>query len=239
MRKGTICQKHIEAQAGVRKIPISNTSLTGEVLGAEFESSLERDLILFAVWTYPLSWFQPQPVKIEYTDSQGRPRHYTPDLLLSFHPEFAPDRKPMLCEVKRREDLRANWPELKAKFRAARRLCRERGWEFRVFDEHRIRTARLRNIQFLWRYKHSPSYDELDEPIAEAMRHYDKTRLKDIIDNYFETPTQKGQAIWTFWGMVAHGWILFDMDEPITPDTLFWLADSRRHTYFAPARGPV
>ncbi len=26
MRKGTVCQKHIEAQGGVRKIPISNTS---------------------------------------------------------------------------------------------------------------------------------------------------------------------------------------------------------------------
>jgi hypothetical protein len=239
MRKETICHKVVETEAGVRKIPISTTSLTGEVLGAEFESSLERDLILFCVWTYPLDSIKPQPVKIEYIDSQGRPRRYTPDLLLSFDRKLAPDRKPMLCEVKPREELRANWTELKAKFRAARRLCKQKGWEFRIFDEHRIRTARLRNIQFLWGYRNSASYDDLDEPIAQAMRQYEKVRLRDIIDNYFESPREKGQAIWTFWGMVAYGSILFDMDEPITPETQFWLSEQRRNAYYAPPLGPV
>ena len=48
----------------VRRIPINTISLTGEVLGQEFESSLERDLIMLMAWHYDSNGFKSSPSKL-------------------------------------------------------------------------------------------------------------------------------------------------------------------------------
>ena len=148
MRLVTSWLKTERTLEGVRRIPLNVRSLTGSVNGQGFESSLERDLLLLVHWDHEVEWYQSQPVKIEYTDSQGKRRSYTPDLLVSYRTINNPDqppktRKPLLCEVKYREDFAKQWKVLKPKFRAARVYAKANGYEFRVVTEREIRTDYL------------------------------------------------------------------------------------------------
>lgn len=229
MRISHIWIKKLETKEGVRRVPISLVSMTGEVLGSEFESALERDLLLLTVFNGQVNWFQTQPITIHYNDAKGAPRRYTPDLLIHFGTDDKPIRPPQLCEVKYREDLVANCGQLRPKFRAAQAYCRERGWEFKVFDEHRIRTPRLANIQFLWRYKNSTEcgtyYDEI---MCEMLEMRGSIQMLPLLERMYPTSKRRGEAIWAWWTMVVQGAIQCDLDKPITKSTLFWIDESRK-----------
>ncbi|MDQ3818146.1 MAG: Tn7 transposase TnsA N-terminal domain-containing protein, partial [Acidobacteriota bacterium] len=143
----------------VRKIPLSGRSLTGRVArpgddgSAEFESSLERDLYSLLVFDKRrYAGFEVQPVRIAFTDNQGRIRTYTPDVLIYFiaDPVTGHRPPPVLAEVKYRNDLFEQWKKLKPKFKAARAFSREQGWQrFRILTEVEIRTPYLANVKFL------------------------------------------------------------------------------------------
>jgi hypothetical protein len=119
MRPDYLWIERVKAVDGVRRVPISGTSLTGSVLGGDFESSLERDLLLLVAFDRRTEWYQTQPVKIEYLDVEGKRRTYTPDLLINFaNQRGTPQRRPLLCEVKYRSELRDRWDEIRRGRRA-------------------------------------------------------------------------------------------------------------------------
>lgn len=229
MRTPHIWIKKVEIKEGVRRVPISLVSMTGEVLGSEFESALERDLLLLTAFDGQVNWFQTQPITIDYSDAKGVKRHYTPDLLINFGTDDKPIHRPQLCEVKYREDLIADCGQLRPKFRAARAYCREVGWAFKIFDEHRIRTPRLANIQFLWRYKNSTDcgayYDEI---MAEMLEIRGPVPMLPLLERMYPSSRRRGEAIWAWWTMVVQGAIQCDLDRPITKATLFWIDEVRK-----------
>jgi hypothetical protein len=229
MRTALLWIKKVATKDGVRRIPVSTVSMTGAVLGSEFESALERDLILTAAFEDDVNWFQSQPVKIHYTDKNGVARHYTPDLFIHFGTEENPTRRPQLCEVKYRKDLIAKWKELLPKFRAARAYCRARGWDFKIYDETRIRTPRLANIQFLWRYKSSTRGEGFYGPIMDELLDLtEPTTMNALLERMYPNIRERGEAIWVWWTMVVQGAIKCDLDQPLKKSTLFWVDDSRK-----------
>lgn len=229
MRTPLIWIKKVKTKEGVRRVPISMVSLTGEVLGAEFESALERDLLLLTVFNDQVNCFQTQPVTIHYADSEGKARHYTPDLLIEYGTDEKVLRPPMLCEVKYRADLIANWDQLRPKFKAAKAYCRKQGWEFRIFDEHRIRTPLLKNIQFLWRYRGCTNsgtyYDQIMEELALTCA---PIPMLPMLERMYPTSRARGEAIWAWWTMVVQGAIKCDLSKPITKSTLYWVTEQRK-----------
>src|SRR6266705_3305876 len=145
----------------VRTVPKNYRSLTGLVPNTRtqsmtaFESSLERDFFLLLDFNPDVEFFEEQPVKIVYHDANGRRRTYTPDVLVRYRNDRPPARhiKPLLCEVKYRDDLRQHWVAYRPKFRAAGRYARQQGWRFRVVTERHIRTPYLDNVKFLRSYQ--------------------------------------------------------------------------------------
>lgn len=227
MRLVTTWLKIENTPKGVRRIPINVRSLTGTVNGQEFESSLERDLLLLVHWDYEVEWYQSQPVKIEYVDSQGKSHTYTPDLLITYrtikHRGQSPKtRKPLLCEVKYREDLIAQRDILKPKFRAARDYAKANGYEFRVLTEREIRTEYLKNVQFLWSYRfahfHLPHYEKLKL----ILREMEETDPATLLMACYSSKTLRGEALWTLWCMIARRWIQCDLHMPLTMQTRIW-----------------
>ncbi|WP_164976711.1 TnsA endonuclease N-terminal domain-containing protein [Chryseobacterium sp. CH21] len=119
-----------------------------------FESSLERDMIMMMEMDKFCHSYHEQPVKISFTDKTGKKRNYVPDFLMFFHQGLKSEgMKPLLIEVKYREDLRKNFGEYKEKFRAAIDFCKINNYEFRIITEYEIRTQFLENAYFLYRYK--------------------------------------------------------------------------------------
>nr|WP_242487857.1 Tn7 transposase TnsA N-terminal domain-containing protein [Pseudomonas sp. TH31] len=68
--------------------------------------------------------------------------------------------RPMLVEVKPEENWLENWRELLPKWKAAWRYAIQRGWDFHIYDESRIRGQSLKNIQYLERFKNADYADQ-------------------------------------------------------------------------------
>lgn len=75
------------------------------------------------------------PVRIPYIDPAGKFRNYVPDLFVVRH-----DGGTAIEEIKPHDLI--SHPLNRAKFVACRRLCRKRGWEFRILSERDVGYAR-------------------------------------------------------------------------------------------------
>lgn len=218
---------NVGTHKAVRRIPINAESLTGKILGQEFESSLERDLIMIMAWKPRFEWFQVQPVKIDYTDKHGSHRTYTPDLLVYFTPfkEIKENPKPILCEVKYRKDLSQDWESLRPKFKAARAYAKKQGWEFRIYTEDRIRTVLLKNLQFLWPYQFCDLYPTHYDRLLRMLDDMEETSIHGLFQACYhpENKIGRGEGLWTLWCMVARRTILCDLSLPLSMDTTIWL----------------
>lgn len=212
---------------GVRRVPLNVRSLTGSVLGQEFESSLERDLLLLAHWDNEVEWYQSQPLKIDYFDSNNVSRNYTPDLLISYRQQKSGKEiiniKPLLCEVKYREDLKKDWKVFKPKFRAAKAYAKTEGYDFRIFTEKEIRTPYLKNIQFLWSYAFAEFHQHHYEKLEQTLREIGETNIFTLLECCYESQTLRSEALWTLWCMVARRWIVCDLTFPLKMDTRIWI----------------
>lgn len=114
------------------------------------ESELETELLhqlAFAPGIYDLL---TQPI-IHY-EIDGKPRRYTPDIVVQLHAtaDDAPCR--YIIEVKRRADLLANQSKYAVKFEAARVAAEHVGAVFRIMHDGQIRTPYLYNARMLARH---------------------------------------------------------------------------------------
>lgn len=158
----------------VRKIPIGNRAVTGRHgrSGARYESSLERDFFELMMADPAVASVEEQPVRLDYTASNGMKRHYTPDALVTFHPNscFGTAAMPLLCEIKYRDEYRERFSELKERLKVARRYAREKGWRFRVFTDREIRSTRLKNVRFLAGFRERAAFAGEDHLLLENLK---------------------------------------------------------------------
>ena len=139
----------------IRKIPKNYRNITGiaphnkAVGAAAYESSLERDFLTLLAFNQDVQRFEVQPLAIEWFDTAGKRHVYTPDVLVHYQCDV------IVYEVKYRSDLRENWQQLKPKFQAALRFCKQNGWRFKLITEVEIHTDFLRNARFLLPIPHT------------------------------------------------------------------------------------
>lgn len=218
----------------VRKIPKTYGSLSGESVSQKlnrttsFESSLERDLFALLEFDPNIVYYEEQPIKIEYFDSEQKLRSYTPDILIVYkNEEVSPYGKThILGEVKYRANLFSNWKELKPKFKAARKLCKRRNWLFNIFTEVEIRTPYLKNVRFLLPYKNK-HYDlnaENCESLLNLLKNYESIKVSQLLDKYAHNETERLQIIPQLWHLLATGKIYADLNLPLTMSSKIWLS---------------
>lgn len=190
----------------VRKIGIQTRSITGTMPGGtRYESSLERDLMELVRGDPDFASYHAQPVRIDYRDDTGALSSYTPDALIFWQS----DRRPLLAEVKHREDCRGLWKELLQKFRVAREYARGHGWDFAVFTEDRIRGTRLQNLRFLHAYREQPLNPSVEHAILAAIRAGDATP-KSVLERLCSNGYDKASALPSLWRMIAFHVIQID-----------------------------
>lgn len=218
----------------VRNIPRSHRSLTGRVSSRTgdtsrmFESSLERDLFTLLDFDIGVAGFEEQPVRIRFTDKQGRQRSYTPDVLIYYHPDgISGNRKPpLLAEVKHRRDLFANWKELKPKLKAARAFCRERGWQrFRIFTEKEIRTPYLDNAKFLRGYIHIEAASSEVNLLLNTLSTLRIATPNTLLLACFTEPMRRAEIMPVLWRLIALNRIGCNLDERLTMESPIWTPD--------------
>lgn len=215
----------------MRKIGVTRRSVSGALAfrgeqSIPYESTLERDFLIRKEFSPVVLEVIPQPVRIPFIALNGRTYQYTPDFLVYFRSGDYPwgdGLKPLLVEVKPREEIQKNWPEMKFKFRAALRYAKAQGWDFRVQDESRIRDQVFENIMFLRRYKRMQFPLEETQWILANLREMGQAPFQYLLGRHFNGRVDAAVGVSHLWHMLAQGLVECDMTLPLRNDTVLWV----------------
>jgi hypothetical protein len=121
----------------------------------QYESELERKLILVLERDAQVVDFASQPETLTFQDSAGRSRRYTPDFKV-----WRADGRFELHEVS--VESRRTQPRLKEREAAASAICQERRWSYAIHTEQTLpRGNEYLNLSFLSYYR-APGYVSVD-----------------------------------------------------------------------------
>jgi hypothetical protein len=177
-----------------------------------FESLLERDFIYLLDYDPGVEWFEEQPLSIEYLH-ENKQLHYTPDFHLIEHGQH------MLVECKPERFVETE--ENCRKFAVARGWSEERGWEFRIVTEQKVRGSfRLQNVKLLTRY----ARQKVDVGIRSQIHAFlQATPMPVSIHNLAKVISQADASIVTanIFSLAYHHEITLSIDEaPISEATI-------------------
>ena len=213
--------------APVREIPIGTRSLTGRHArsGARYESGLERDFYELMAQDPLFDRVDWQPLHIHYVAANGVKRIYTPDALVFFKADPATGiaARPLLVEVKYREEYRERFQELKARLRAARRHAKSMGWRFAVYTEREIRTVRFANKRMLGGFIDRRPCQEYVDGLSDHLRQSGPLPVRPLLDTISADLWTQAAILPTLWWMVGHGRLEIDWDTPLTMQSTVWL----------------
>ena len=184
--------------------------------GVSYESGLERDFIRIWLLDPDVVAIVAQPAQIPFTAHNGRSYIYPPDFFVQF--DGRTGRKPLLVEVKMREQWVPNWREWLPKWKAAYRFARDRGWEFRIYDEDRIRGAVLENVEFLQRYRNLSFDPVFTAAVLNTLSLMKAAPFHHLIALHFTGNEAIGRS--HLWHLIAAGKAFADLEEPLNEFTV-------------------
>ena len=188
------------------------------------ESSLERDFLITLDFDLNVKYFEEQPLTLKFEDKDGDARSYTPDCYVEYRKDISPadKMKPLLCEVKYRSDLFADWHLLKPKFKAARAFARQQGWEFRIFTEVEIRRPYLENAKFLRPFRKYETNWEHYKILTGLLNDLRVASPSQILLAYSEDRWKQAEILSSLWNLIAQRIIRTDLKEPLTMESELW-----------------
>lgn len=136
----------------VRRVRSNGSSSRGVITNkagrlVQFESWLERALILRLDRDPEVLDYQSQPELFEFIDEQGKQRSYTPDFKVWRRNGEIEIHEVTLTKRRVRPDLRR-------REQAARKICQERGWQYLVHTEQTLpQGSELANLLALAGYR--------------------------------------------------------------------------------------
>lgn len=214
----------------VRRVRSNGENLRGVITNkaghlVQFESWLERALILRLDRDPEVLDYQSQPERFIFTDEQGRTRSYTPDFKawrrrgpIEIHEVTISGRR-MRLDLQRREA-------------AARQICGEKGWHYVVHTEQTLpQPGELANLLALVGYRPTIYANErITRTVVELLRVNQPSQLEQLVgqvERMLALP--EPQITGTICHLLWHGQLqtnlaelLFDQGA-ILPDSLVWL----------------
>jgi len=192
----------------------------------QFESTLERDLLMIMEYDPCVTDVIEQPVTIEYTNKNGREVTYTPDFLVHYHPPHPLCNYKLnvskLIEVKPNNLLKKNWLAIRPKLKIGTAHARQQGWIFCIYDESRIRSTCLDNINFLKRHRNH-QYDAHEElRIINYITKKKNVSVEKLLKYLYSSEADKRTAKFQIWHLLSKHKLLCDMGRPLNITTTIW-----------------
>lgn len=208
----------------VRRIGVQSRSVTGTMPnGNRYESTLERDFMLLMQFDPAVDVYTPQPLTLTYCGVDGQPHRYTPDGLIEWRTDRSVhDPRPVLIEIKYREDVIGKWREWRARARAARTLAAEKGWLFMIYTEREIRTPALENATFLLRYLRRESAPEMEQWLLDRLAELVETTPRDLVGALYRDKWNQAVLIPVMWRLLGERRIGFDIAQALSMRTPIW-----------------
>lgn len=203
-----------------RRIKINRRSVTGFFPSPKagrmlaFESTLERDFFVLCEFDNDVAFVDEQPVVIPYARA-GRWYSHVPDALVTFTCE----RRPQLVQVKYRSELFKKWSLIHPALRAAARFARKRGWTFKIWTEHEIRTPLLKNVAFLLPLRSQPMQRSDVELALDTIEGLPEPTISLLLQNLEARGVSPAKARSLLWATIAHQLVDVDFAKPMTGTT--------------------
>jgi len=188
------------------------------------ESTLERDLLFLLEFDLNVATYEEQPVRIEFRDADGQSHTYTPDVLVTYRKDIVPAKRmqSLLCEVKYRKDLFADWKRLKPKFKAARSFAMERGWHFSILTEQEIRTPLLENARFLLSYQRLEMDWGQTQLLLQTIGELREATAESLLLACCQERLERACLLPMLWHLVSIGMIGADLNRKLTMHSPIW-----------------
>lgn len=192
----------------------------------QYESSLERDFIVRMEFFSHVLDMVAQPVRLEFRNDQGGPTYpYTPDFLVTYrtgHLGTYKNDRPRLVEVKPKKEWSENWRKWSSKWKIARRYAIEQGWEFRIYDEDRIRDTAFENIKRLAPFKRSDVDPEDAKIVLKLLGDMGAAPINYVLTRYFGG-NFRDRGLSLIWSLLANRAIDCDITAPLSESTEIWI----------------
>lgn len=199
----------------------------------QFESSLERDFIYLCEFDNNIIRYIDQPTKIEYIDSKGKKRIYTPDFLVEYKKN---QKQSDIIEIKYSNYLSKNSHLYEEKFHHARLYCKKNALTFSVLTEKDIREGQksyLTNISFLLKHREtigrskSSLHNDIDIEISlnliKELRLKNKTSINDLLETYSSKYITDRDPLYYIWFLISNNYISCNLKELLTKNSLIWV----------------
>lgn len=232
MRKFTSSQRKIGPKSSCASGVFISRKQNNQIV--QFESSLERDFIFLCEFDNDIIKYVDQPIKIEYKDSKGKKRVYTPDFFIEYR---SSQKRSEIIEIKYSNDLSNNLNLYKEKFHQASLYCRKNMLTFRILTEKEIRSEQgfyLKNISFLLKYRETfkKSTDSLDNEaknieiclnLIKALRLKNRTSINDLLTTYNSKYTTNKDTLYYIWFLISNNYISCNLKELLNKNSLIWV----------------
>jgi len=192
-----------------------------------FESSLERDFFLLLEFDRTVLAWHPQPLTLPVPATAGlRRSRYTPDVAVEYADVPGGSRlaRVELCEVKYRDELKANWKLLKPKLKAGVHHARVNNWRFRIYTEREIRTPRLTNAKFFLTYRERATDGDDIYRIASVLRQLMHGTPAEVLASPLLCD-DRPRLLGVLWHMVSVGIVELDFDQALSMSSPIRLID--------------
>lgn len=208
-----------------RRIIRPNTrSFTGRHVGTpgaetvRFESGLERDFLTLTRFRDDVLEIVAQPFTVEFTDSAGQRRSYTPDFKVVYRHQTA------VYEVKHKDELRAKWAQYREPYLHMRRWARQNGMAFCIMTDRSIRTVRFHNAQMLLPHRCRVPEPAMAERITTQLAGGPST-IGQLLKAVCREDGERGAFYAALWPMLARGLLRADFDRPLGMALIVELAE--------------
>lgn len=205
----------------IRKIKPTRRSVSGiypfrQKESVAYESSLERDLIILHEADPQVTRIISQPVSLAFK-LNNRTYSYTPDFLILLNHS---DYQGILVEVKPENEWREHWRKWSVKWKVAINWCKANNFQFRIYDESRIRTQKLNNIKQLNLLKnHVLEQNDIDSALQKISR-IDFMSVQDYLNEFSQEQwLQQKQIIWY---LLSIGQLQANLEYPLDHNLLIW-----------------
>ena len=212
----------------VRVIKPTRRSMSGyychQGVSIPYESTLERDFVVFQTFRSNVIEVVAQPVAIAF-EKHGRSYNYTPDYFVQIDNDgdrYNPDTKSLIVEVKPRDEWARNWRDWSDKWKAAREYCKEHDYRFKIYDESRIRHQGLANVDHIMRYERlNCSRDDI-ETILEQVEMMGTTTIEYLLERFFMGDIYRPQGRRIIYHLMATKRLGFHLWDEINEKTEVW-----------------
>jgi len=222
-----------------RKVGYTYSSVSGsysfrKTKSIDFESTLERDLLVLLEYDSTVEDVIEQPVTIEYVNHNGRAASYTPDFLVHYSVKNGnkSDRCSKLIEVKPSRFLEKDWGDLKKKFKVGVACAKDKGWVFKIYNESRIRTQRFRNIRKLEGFRNLYMQKDGLEFYINQVMHVDGVSIGRLVSHLNSIKGKDTNSLSLVWHLIYIKFLRCDLSKLLDLETKVWLGNNQDRSLF-------